>query len=114
MPSAWFKALAEELRAEVDVEQDVFVRLHAREGKESGVQQALREVADPSRRETGCLSFHTYRSVRDKRLFYIHSRWRDEAAFREHAGLPHTLQFLNQVDALLDHPREVARTEILD
>jgi len=35
----------------------------------------------------------------------------DEGAFQVHAGLPHTLRFLKRVDALLDQPRDVARTE---
>jgi len=37
----------------------------------------------------------------------------DEAAFDLHAGLPHTLRFLERTDALLDQPREVARTELI-
>ncbi len=93
------------------MEQYVFVRLHAREGEEGAVEEALREVTGPSREEVGCLSFHTFRSVRDRRLFYIHSRWADEAAFEKHAELRHTLRFLERVDALLDQPREVTRTE---
>lgn len=36
---------------EVAVEQDVFVRLHAREGEERGVEEALHEVAGPTREE---------------------------------------------------------------
>jgi len=95
------------------VDQYVFVRLHAREGEESAVEQALRDVTGPSRQEPGCLSFHTFRSMRDRRLFYIHSRWVDEAAFQAHADLPHTVRFLKRVDALLDQSRDVARTEII-
>jgi len=95
------------------VEQYVFVRLHAREGQESAVEEALREVTGPSREEPGCLSFHTFRSMRDRLLFYIHSRWMDESAFQEHAGLPHTVRFLERVDALLDQPRDVTRTEMI-
>src|SRR6267143_5170780 len=95
------------------VEQDVFVRLHAMEGEESAVEQALRDVAGPSREEPGCLSFHTFRSTRDRRLFYIHSRWMDEAAFQTHAELPHTVRFLERVDVLLDQPRDVSRTEMI-
>jgi quinol monooxygenase YgiN len=95
------------------VDQYVFVRLHAREGEESAVEQALRDVTGPSREEPGCLSFHTFRSTRDRRLFYIHSRWVDEAAFQAHADLPHTVRFLKRVDALLDQSRDVARTEII-
>lgn len=96
------------------MEQYTFVRLHAREGEESAVEEALREVARPSREEEGCLNLHVFRSMRDRRLFYIHSRWVDEAAFRKHAELPHTVKFLKRVDALLDQPRDVARTEMID
>src|SRR5260370_30974524 len=95
------------------VEQYVFVRLHAREGEESAVGEALWQVTGPTREEAGCLSFHIFRSMRDRRLFYIHSRWVDEAAFQVHAGLPHTVRFLERVDALLDQPRDVARTEMI-
>ena len=95
------------------MDQYVFVRLHAREGQENAVEEALRGVTGPSREEAGCLSFHTFRSMRDRRLFYIHSRWVDEAAFQAHAELPHTLRFLKRVDALLDQPRDVTRTEMI-
>jgi quinol monooxygenase YgiN len=98
---------------EGSVDQYVFVRLHAREGEESAVEEALREVTAPSREEPGCLSFHIFRSMRDRRLFYIHSRWVDEAAFQAHAELPHTIRFLQRVDALLDQPRDVTRTEMI-
>ena len=95
------------------MDQYVFVRLHAREGEESAVEEALREVTGPSREESGCLSFHIFRSMRDRRLFYIHSRWVDEAAFQAHADLPHTVRFLQRVDALLDQPRDATRTEMI-
>jgi len=96
------------------VEQYVFVRLHARQGEEGAVEGALREVAGLSRDEPGCLSFHTFRSMRDPRLFFIHSRWVDADAFQKHAELAHTVRFLERVDALLDQPRDVTRTEIID
>ena len=95
------------------MEQYVFVRLHAREGEEKAVEEVLREVMGPSREEVGCVSFHLFRSMRDPRLFYIHSRWRDEAAFQKHAELAHTERFLKKVDVLLDQPPEVTRTEMI-
>jgi quinol monooxygenase YgiN len=49
----------------------------------------------------------------DPRLFYIHSRWTDEAAFENHAGLPHTVRFLERVEPLIDHPLDVTRTELI-
>ena len=95
------------------MDQYVFVRLHAREGDETAVEEALRDVTGPSRKEPGCLSFHIFRSTRDPRLFYIHSRWVNEDAFQLHAELPHTVRFLKRVDALLDQPRDVTRTEMI-
>ena len=90
-----------------------FPRFHARAGEENAVEQAPRDVAGPSRREPGCVGFHVFRSTRELRLYYIHSRWRDEAAFDTHAGLAHTIQFLNRMKQLIDEPREVTRAEII-
>ncbi|PYN36966.1 MAG: hypothetical protein DME01_06235 [Candidatus Rokuibacteriota bacterium] len=89
----------------------IFARFHARRGNESAVARALLEVVAPSREEPGCLSIHAFRSTRDPQLFYIHSRWKDEAAFENHAGLPHTVRFVGRVETLIDHPLEVTRAE---
>jgi quinol monooxygenase YgiN len=85
--------------------------LHAIEGKETEVAALMREVAAPTHEEPGCLAIGDYRSTRDPLLFYIHSRWLNEAAFERHASLPHTVRFLERVRPLLDHEFEVTRTE---
>jgi len=36
-----------------------------------------------------------------------------DEAFSLHAGLAHTVRFLEKIDALLDQPRDVARTEMM-
>ena len=46
-------------------------------------------------------------------LFYIHSRWTDEAAFDLHAQLPHTVRFIERVGPLIDHPLDVTRAELI-
>ena len=96
------------------MELSVFARFHAREGHEDAVAAALRAVSVPSSDEPGCLAIQAHRSIRDPRLFYIHSRWVDEAAFDTHAGLPHTVRFLERVRPLIDHELEVTRTRPLD
>ena len=58
----------------------IFARFHAREGEEAAVAAALRDVVLPTRAEPGCLAINAFRSVRDPRLFYIHSRWVDKTA----------------------------------
>ena len=91
----------------------IFGRFHARPGDERALEEALRDVVGPSRAEAGCLGIQVFRSTRDPRLFYIHSRWVDEAAFDRHAALPHTVRFIERVQALLDHPLDVTRAAVL-
>ena len=91
----------------------IFTRFHASAGNESAVAEALGNVLGPTREEAGCLSIHAFRSIRDLRLFYIHSRWTDEGAFENHAKLPHTLRFVERVQPLIDHPIDVTRAEII-
>jgi quinol monooxygenase YgiN len=93
------------------VELFIFARFHARPGDEDGLASALRDVLAPTQEEPGCLGIHAFRSSRDPRLFYIHSRWKDEAAFDRHAGLPHTVRFIERVETLIDHPLDVTRAE---
>ena len=87
----------------------IFTRFHARTGAEAAVEEVLREVLPPSRAETGCLGIHAFHSIRDPQVFYTHSRWKDEAAFETHAGLPHTVRFIERVEPLLDHPLQAER-----
>jgi quinol monooxygenase YgiN len=63
----------------------------------------------PVRAEPGCLAIDAFRCTRDPRLFYVHSHWIDEAAFDLHVTLPHTLEFVERVQPLIDHPLDVVR-----
>ena len=87
----------------------IFARFRARGGQEGALAETLEDVVGPSRAEAGCLSIAAFRSTRDPRLFYIHSRWVDDAAFELHATLPHTVRFVERVQTLIDHPLEVTR-----
>ena len=91
----------------------IFARFHARPGQEDAVATALRDVLGPSSKEVGCLSINAFRSVRDPRLFYIHSRWTSEAAFDIHAELAHTVRFTERVEPLIDHRLDVTRAELI-
>jgi quinol monooxygenase YgiN len=94
-----------------EMELFIFARFHARAGHESDVASAILKVIAPTRNEPGCVSIHAFRSTRDPQLFYIHSRWKDAGAFERHAGLPHTVQFLERVQPLIDHPLDITRSE---
>jgi quinol monooxygenase YgiN len=91
----------------------IFARFHAKEGQQDTVAASIHEVLGSTRKEPGCLSIDAFGSIRDPRLFYVHSRWQDEAAFDHHAQLPHTVRFLEKVQPLIDHALDVNRTRPL-
>jgi quinol monooxygenase YgiN len=64
--------------------------------------------------ELGCVSIHAFGSARDPQLFFIHSVWKDADACDRHAHMPHTEEFIETVDRLLDEPREVTRTRRIE
>jgi quinol monooxygenase YgiN len=92
----------------------VVARFHARLGQDEALAALMREQLQPVRAEPGCLKLDAFRSTRDPNLFFFLSRWVDEAAFDIHAGLPHTLRFLERVQRLIDHPLDVARVRLLE
>jgi quinol monooxygenase YgiN len=91
----------------------IFARFHAAAGNELALKQALDEIVPPSREEDGCIAINAFRCTHDARLFYIHSRWKNEEAFEVHATLAHTLKFIATVESLIDHPLEVTRTILI-
>ncbi len=91
----------------------IFARFHACEGEEETVATILRKQTVTVRTEPGCLEIEVFRSTRDARQFYLYSRWTDEAAFDVHAEIPNTVQFLERVQPLIDHPLDVTRARPL-
>jgi len=92
----------------------IFARFHAHEGHERDVAETLRDEVPLARSEAGCVNIDAFRASHNARLFFIHSCWKDEAAFEAHAKLPHTMRFIERVSAAIDHPLEVTRTRILE
>ena len=91
----------------------IFARFHACDGQEAALAALLRAQVEIVRAEPGCLAIEVYGSVRNPRLFYLHSRWADEAAFETHAGLPATALFIARAEGLINHPLDVTRSRPL-
>ena len=95
------------------MEMRLIGRFHVKEGSEAQAGAALREVVPATRAESGCLVIHALRSKSDPRLFFIHSRWQDETAFEGHAHQPHTIEFVEKMEKLIDHPWDTTRAEVI-
>ena len=93
----------------------IFARFHALPGQAKGVEDALRKIIAPTRQqEPGCLEIHIFRSIKDARLFYMHSRWMDEAAFDHHINQPYIKQFAEEVEPLVDHKLDTTRATVIE
>jgi len=84
-------------------------RFLAREGCEVALEQAIRKCWEAVIAEPGCVRIEWFQSIRNPRLFFVHSRWASEAAFEIHAELPHTETFIEEALALMDQPLDVTR-----
>ena len=91
----------------------IFARFHAKEGEERALGEAIREEIQQAKSDHGCLAINAYASSGDTRLFFVHSRWVENAAFEAHAATPHTLRFIELAESLIDHPLDVNRTQVL-
>lgn len=91
----------------------IFARFHVRDGREQDASAVLKAQVAATRAEPGCLAINVFSSTRDPRLFFIHSRWKDEAAFDVHAELPDTRRFVEQMEALIDHPFDATRSRVI-
>ena len=89
------------------------VRFEPAPGREADFREALLRVMEPSRAEPGCVALHLFESVREPRIFAIHSEWVDEEAFNLHVELPHTVRFLETCRELLTHDVQGLRLQHL-
>jgi quinol monooxygenase YgiN len=87
----------------------IFVALHANAGHEEELATEMWEVIARTREEPGCQVIGGYRSCVDPSMFYIHSRWVDDAALASHGTAPHTVRFIESTKALLDGPMQTAK-----
>lgn len=72
----------------------VVVRYKARPGSERRVENALKNMLEPSRAEPGNLDYQVLRDRQDPSVFVLVERYADEAAFEAHRSSPHFEKWL--------------------
>ncbi|HUP02202.1 MAG TPA: putative quinol monooxygenase [Gemmatimonadota bacterium] len=92
----------------------VVVRIKAKPGAEERVEQELRKLLPPTRREEGCINFDLHQSVDDAALFLVHENWVSEEDLGRHFEMPYIRSWIAQADALLAEPMELTRWHRID
>jgi autoinducer 2-degrading protein len=65
-----------------------------KEGNETTVEEALRAMIPPTRREPGCLAYTVQRSQESPRKVLLYEVYVDEAAVEAHRASPHFQQYV--------------------
>ena len=63
--------------------------MKAKPGQEEAVQEVLLGLVEPTRKESGCLSYNLHRSKSDKTQFLFYEQWASQAALDSHGKSPH-------------------------
>ncbi len=69
------------------------VRMRFAQEDRNNVLQAVRQLAEASRREPGCISYIPHELAGDSSLVMIYEQYRDEAALEAHRASPHFHQY---------------------
>ena len=83
----------------------VVARAKARPGTEEEMERALRENAEASRCEGGCVSYSVLRG--DDGVFMTVERWRTRADADQHMTTPHVQQLFAAITPFLDGAPEI-------
>jgi quinol monooxygenase YgiN len=83
----------------------------AKEGMEETVKRVLLSLVEPTRAETGCISYDLHQAIDDKSLFVFYENWRSMEDLEKHRQTPHLKAFRQKADSLLAKPIEVTLLE---
>jgi len=87
-------------------EVTVIARAKVKPGNEEAMERALRENAEHSRCEGGCISYSVLRG--DDGTFMTVERWETRAAVDSHMTTPHVQTLLQTIAPLLEGPPEIS------
>ncbi len=79
----------------------LMVVLRAKEGQEAALEQELRALVAPTRREPGCLGYTLYGSADQPGAFLLHEVWASREHHTRHTQTPHFQRWSSRTDAVL-------------
>jgi quinol monooxygenase YgiN len=86
----------------------------AKPGQEARLEQALRDVAAPTRAQPGCVSFSIYRRAGDPAVIVGHERWTSAEAHDKHLQGAHVQALMSKMAGLLTEPPAIVSYEVVD
>ena len=79
----------------------LLVVLRPKEGQEAPLEEELRALVAPTRREPGCLGYTLHRSADQAGVFLLHEIWATRDDHTRHTETPHFERWSARKDAIL-------------
>ncbi len=92
----------------------VIASAKAKLGHTKELEQALREVAEPTRAQPGCVLFSLYRSAENPSVIIGFERWASREDHERHLQGAHVQRLMSAMNDLLVEPPQISSYEIVD
>jgi quinol monooxygenase YgiN len=92
----------------------VLASAKAKPGKEKELEQALLDVAKPTRAQPGSVAFSLHRSIEDPAVFIGLERWASKEEHNRHLQGAHVQKLMAAMANILAEPPKIVSYEIID
>ena len=86
----------------------VIAQAKSRRGMEQTLREKLLALVEPTRTETGCITYDLYQSPDNKELFMFYECWESKDHLEKHLQKPYIKNFVESADELLAEPFTVS------
>lgn len=90
------------------------VKLKAKPGMASRLQEAALALLVPTRKESGCINYYFHSNESDPNSFMFYENWIDQESLDKHANLPNLKDFQKTLDDILAEKPEFTLWKILE
>lgn len=80
----------------------IVASMRAKDGKREELRAALESLLEPTRAESGCVSYNLHEGIDDGSVFVFHEVWASQEQLGQHMQSPHLQQAMAQLPTLVD------------
>ena len=89
----------------------VTAHIKAKKGLEENLRKELLALIEPTRSETGCITYDLYQDQEDKSFFMFYESWRKKSDLEQHLQKPYIKRFMDKADELFVEPVTISLWE---
>jgi len=94
-----------------DNKVSVIAQAKPRTGMEESLRKKLLSLVEPTRAETGCITYDLYQACDDTKIFMFYECWKSKDDLEIHLQKPYIKSFMETADELLAEPVTVSLWE---